>query len=180
MAGWAKGLTVTTFVGTMVGAMVSPPTAAASAAAALRCTLQSTPQARAGQPVPVRFTLTNTGAAPLLVLRWNTPFERTWFAPFVVVTREGGRALAYQGPMLKRGDPAAGDYLRLEPGQSDNAELDLALAFDLSRPGRYRVQPRIRLIDLVAPAAGASAPRARAQHQGAELACAAIGLTLVP
>jgi hypothetical protein len=173
-----KGMTVASFAGVLVGAMVSPPSAASTTAAALRCTLQATPQTPVGQPLPLRFTLTNTGAAPLKVLRWNTPFEGAWFAPFVIVTRDGGRALPYRGPMLKRGDPAADDYLPLEPGQSINAEVDLAQAFDLSRPGRYRVQPRIRLIDVVAPAAGASAPRARAQHQGAELACPAIGVTL--
>lgn len=167
-------------VATLVCAMAGAPVAAATAAGALRCLLQAAPQARVGQPVWMRFTLTNTGAAPLQVLSWNTPFEGAWFAPFVTVRREGGPALPYRGPMHKRGDPTAADYLRLEAGQSLNAELDLALPFDLSAPGRYRVQPRIQLIDLVAPSAGASAPRPRAQHQGAELACPAVGFTLAP
>lgn len=148
-------------------------------AAALRCALQAAPQGTSGQPVPLRFTLTHTGAAPLLVLRWNTPFEGAWLAPFVAVTRDGGRALAYQGATMKRADPQVADYLRLEPGQSVNAELDLALAFDLARPGRYRVQPRLRLLDVVAPATGTRAPRPRAQHQGADLDCAPVGFTLV-
>jgi hypothetical protein len=167
-------------VATLVCAMAGAPVAAASAVAALRCTLQAAPRAQVGQRVWMRFTLTNTSAAPLQVLSWNTPFEGAWFAPFVTVRRDGGAALPYRGPMLKRGDPQAADYLRLEAGQSLNAELDLALPFDLTVPGRYRVQPRIQLIDLMVPTAAASAPRPRAQHQGAELACPAVGFTLEP
>ena len=112
------------------------------------------------------------------VLRWNTPFEAGWYAPFVSVTRDG-QALPWQGPVLKRGDPAAEDYFRLEPGASRTAELDLALPVDLSRPRRYRVMPRIRLVD-VFDADAAVPPRPRAAHAGADLTCPAVEFTLAP
>ena len=113
------------------------------------------------------------------MLRWNTPFEGAWFAPFVEVKRDG-KALPFQGPMIKRAEPRAEDYLRFDAGQSIDAELDLALPFDLSKPGRYRVQPRIRLHDVFANVdEGTVAPRARAEHQGADLACPALEFKLV-
>ena len=68
---------------------------AAAAAPDLRCALAAPARVAAGMPVMLRFTLTNAGSVPLDVLRWNTPFEGAWFAPFVTVTRDG-RALAYE------------------------------------------------------------------------------------
>lgn len=129
----------------------------AGAAGALRCELSVPPQGVAGQPVPLRLTLTNTGRQPLQLLRWNTPFEGRWAAPFVRVLR-AGRALEYHGPQFKRGDPSIDDYLALAPGQSGSAEIDLALPYDLARAGRYDVRPALALLDL-APLG--SAPRRR-------------------
>ena len=150
--------------------------AAASPASGLRCALEAPAHAAAGGPVMLRFTVTNTGPEPLQLLRWNTPFEAGWFAPFVAVTRDG-QALRWQGPVLKRGDPAAEDYFRLEPGAARTAELDLALPVDLSRPGRYRVVPRIHLVD-VFEARAAMPPRPRAAHAGADLPCPAVTFSL--
>jgi len=154
---------------------VSAP-ASSPAAPALRCALEAPAHAAAGGPVLLRFTVTNTGPGALQLLRWNTPFEAGWFAPFVSVTRDG-QALSWQGPVLKRGDPAAEDYFRLEPGGTRTAVLDLALPVDLTRPGRYRVTPRIRLVDLF-DARTAAPPRPRADHEGADLPCPAVEFLL--
>jgi peptidyl-Lys metalloendopeptidase len=154
-------------------AVTVSPFAEESPATAPRCTLEVPARVAAGQPVMLRFTLTNPSkAGAVQVLRWNTPLEGGWFAPFVAVTRDG-QALPFRGPSLKRGEPLAEDYLRLDAGASATAELDMAPAFDLSRPGRYRITPHIRLID-VFRAAAAQPPRDRAQHAGAELACKAV------
>lgn len=146
-----------------------------SPAAALRCTLLAPAQAVAGQPVLLRFSITNSGSAPLQVLRWNTPLEGAWFAPFVEVTRDR-RPLAFRGPMIKRAEPRAEDYVRIEGGKSIAAEIDLALPFDLSKPGLYRVQPKLRLHDVFA--SDGAGPRTRAEHQGADLACPAVEIQL--
>jgi hypothetical protein len=161
-----------------LGCAVTASSLAGNPDAALRCALDAPAQAVAGQPVMLRFKLTNpAGAAAVQVLRWNTPLEGGWFAPFVSVTRDG-QALPYRGPSFKRGDPLAEDYLPLDAGASATAELDMARAFDLSRPGRYRITPHIRLID-VFRAAAAQAPRDRSQHTGTDLACKAFELTIV-
>lgn len=142
-----------------------------SAAPTLRCALQAPAQVAAGQPVVLRFTVTNPGPAAVQMLRWNTPFEAHWMAPFVEV-RRGGKALRYQGPLAKRGDPQAEHYLPLGPGESLTAEVDLTQAFDLSPRGLYRVQPRIFIADLF-DARTALPPRPRDAHTGADLPCAA-------
>jgi hypothetical protein len=148
----------------------------ATAAPALRCALEAPARAAAGSPVMLRFTLSNAGAAPLQVLRWNTPLEGAWFARFVDVTHEG-RALPFGGPMMKRGDPGVQAYVRLEPGASVSGEVDLALPFDLSKPGRYHVAPRMRLVD-VFDAGLATAPRPRSAHEGVDLSCPGVDVTI--
>ena len=120
---------------------------AAAAAPGLRCALEAPARVAAGAVVPLRFSLTNTGAAPLMVLRWNSPFEGAWFAAFVTVTRDG-RAVGYQGPMKKRSEPRADHYVHLDPGATTRAQVELGQAFDIARPGRYHVVPHIELIDV--------------------------------
>jgi hypothetical protein len=131
--------------GARADGMDSPP---------LQCTLHVAPEGVAGRAVPLRMTLRNTGPRALRVLTWRTPFEDLWTAPFVALSFEG-RELAYRGPMVKRGAPTGDDYLRLPAGASASAEADLALVFDLSKPGRYTLTPRLRLMD-VQPAGSAS------------------------
>jgi len=151
---------------------------AAPAATPLRCTLTLPAQAVAGQAVPLRLSITNPGPAGVHLLVWGTPFEEAWFAPFVTVFHDGGE-LAYRGAALKRGDPERSEYLYLAPGRSRSAALNLAEAFDLRQPGRYRVEPRIVLHDVL-PAGRARPPRPRAQHAAQPLACAAVTFELRP
>ncbi len=112
--------------------------------------------------------LRNTGTSVLHLLTWGTPFEDAWFQPFVVL-RQGGRTLPFGGASVKRGEPAADEYLRFSAGQTRQASLDLADVFDLSAPGRYDVEPRVVLHDVVA--APGRPPRPRAHHRALELAC---------
>jgi hypothetical protein len=143
----------------------------AGAADDLHCVLKAPARAAVGKPVMLRFTVTNVGAAPLLLLEWNTPFEG-WFAPFVAVTRDGV-ALPYRGPMAKRGDPSADEYVRLPPRRARTASVNLAQPFDLSVPGRYRVVPRLQAFD-VARAGELPPPRPRDKHAPVTLACNAV------
>lgn len=144
----------------------------AAAAPALRCSVEAPARVAAGQAVVLKFTLRNPGPAPLQVLKWDTPFEGSWLAPFVELTREG-RPAPYQGPMVRRAEPKADSYLRLEARGSASAEIDLAPAFDVSVPGRYRVQPRLHIADLHVAHAG-PVERPRAEHQGVDVACPAV------
>ncbi|MEK8031956.1 hypothetical protein AACH06_14100 [Ideonella sp. DXS29W] len=167
---------------TFIGAMAASSSIAASGppaptpAAALRCTLEAPARAVAGQAVMLRFSFSNEGAAALRVLRWNTPLEGAWFAPFVEVRRDG-RKLPFQGPMIKRAEPRAEDYVAFAPGQTITAEVDLALPFDLSAPGHYRIEPRLRLFDVRVDSGHATAPP-RAEHHGSDLPCPSVEIEL--
>jgi hypothetical protein len=147
-----------------------------AAAADLQCTLRAPAKAVAGQPVRLVFTLTNRGASPLRLLEWNTPFEG-WFAPYVTVARDGG-AVPYGGPAIKRGDPSADEYFSLAAGGARRAEVDLALPFDLSVPGRYVVTPHLTLFDQFAGGAKAAA-RPRDAHVQLALPCNPIEVEIV-
>ena len=150
-------------------------TAAAPATAALRCVLNAPASGRAGAPLLLHFKITNSGPQALRLLDWNTPFEPGWFAPFVTLQRDG-LAVNYRGASMKRGDPAAQDYVAIGAGRVRHARIDLAQAFDLSRPGHYHVEPQIVLHDVLP--AGTRAPRPRDAQQGQPLACNAVEFDL--
>jgi hypothetical protein len=139
----------------------------AAPAAELHCTLTAPASVAAGRPVPLQFTLANRGAVAVRVLEWGTPLEG-WFAAYVEVSRDGV-ALPYRGPTVKRGDPAADEYVRIAAHRARRAEVDLAQPFDLSVPGVYRVRPRITLFDVME--GGTPAPRARHRHASQALSC---------
>jgi hypothetical protein len=135
---------------------------------ALNCTLAAPGPLLAGQPVRLQFSLQNGGLQPVQLLVWGTPFEAHWFAPYLAVQRDQ-KTLPYGGAAKKRGDPQATDYLRLEPGQARSVTFDMAPAFEVVAPGRYVVQPQIRLHDVVE--GDVTVPRPRDQHTGLALDC---------
>jgi hypothetical protein len=148
--------------------MLTMPTAHAhTPPAPLACTVHAPAQVVAGQPVPLRFTLANPGRKAVQVLAWGTPFEG-WLAPFVTVWRDGVE-LAYQGAAVKRGDPERNEYLLIAAGRKRMVTVDLAQAFDLRSPGRYRVQPQMQLHDVAFTARRTA--RTRAQFTAQALAC---------
>jgi hypothetical protein len=126
-------------------------------------------------PTGIRFVLTNPSQAPVWVLKWNTPLEG-WRGSIFTVTGPDGTELPYTGPMVKRGDPGRDEYVQIPPGGEVDAVVDLVNVYDLSKPGRYRMQVTGDIADLAADAA--SVPRPREQHHGVELQCGEITLEL--
>lgn len=158
-----------------VACLVSGP---GLAAPALRCTVAAPASVVAGEPVKLRFTLANPGPLPLAMLRWDTPFEGVWLAPFVDVSRDG-RTVPYRGAVVRRRAPDPTAYLRIEAGASASTEIELEPAYNVSMPGRYRVQPKLRLVDLHVAHAG-PVERPASEHQAATLRCPAVSFTVVP
>ena len=144
-----------------------------SAAPDLVCKLSAPGRVEAGQPVPMRFTLTNRGHAAVRVLNWATPFEG-WFGPYVQVLHNGN-LLRYAGPMVKRGDPGADEYVTIAAGRSRHATVDLAQPFDFTAPGHYRVTPRITLFDV-----STDAPHPRDAMVPMKLDCPALEVEVRP
>jgi peptidyl-Lys metalloendopeptidase len=86
----------------------------------------------------VTVKMTNAGSHAVRLLRWNTPVEGVKDALFAI--SRDGEPVTYLGAHYKRPAPTAGDYLRLAPGESLSATVDLAAVYDLSRTGSYSVR----------------------------------------
>jgi len=115
---------------------------------ALSCTLSLAQPSAGVRAVKLSFTLRNGGDRPLAVLGWNTPFDG-WFGEYLDVTRDGTR-VAYEGSVAKRGAPDADDYVKVPARGRRTATIDLALAYAVTQPGRYRVTFRGVLHDVSA------------------------------
>lgn len=153
---------------------VDPGTASsAQAPAALECRLEAEPPLTTGGPVRVQLTLTSS--SPTHVLIWNTPFESRWKGTIFSVSRDG-QEIPYTGPMTKRGDPSRDEYVEIAPGRPAVATADLAQVYDLSQPGNYEVTVAQGLVDVTTD--GASLPRPRDRHEGAELDCGTLNLAV--
>lgn len=100
--------------------------------------IQITPGTTVDGAPTVHFTARNVSSQPVEVLAWDLPGERQ-SANILAVTRDG-TPVAYRGRLVKHAPATAVDYLRLTPGGSYTATLDLAADYDLSRPGDYTVR----------------------------------------
>ncbi|WP_375773566.1 protease [Archangium gephyra] len=136
-------------------------------AATLECVLSVPPSVRAGEPVELRFQLTNRTAQPLYVLKWRTPLEGLMGKDFEV-TRDGAE-VPFLGRMVKRGNPPADAYVTLAPGASVDAKVDLSQAYEMKQPGRYRIAFQGELMDVVEKQA--EVPRSLEQLQSRPVSC---------
>ncbi len=142
----------------------------------LSCSLAAVGTPKAGGPAPVRFTVENKGSAAVRVLDWHTPLEGLLSGQAIEVSRDG-KPIEYQGPQMKRGDPGVDDYVAVGAGKSVSKEIDVALAFDLTKPGTYRVRFAGPLLDVLA---AGEKPRARDAFKGHPLACGPVDLVVQP
>lgn len=128
----------------------------------LRCEFAWTQGHRA-----LRFRLRNLGREPLWLLRWGTPFEGLWAAPFVHLKADG-LALPYQGAQIKRGEPEAADYFRLAAGASKTVSVELSPAYAIPPGASLEAEAGWRWIDVIEQG---RPPRPRALHQGLDQVC---------
>jgi hypothetical protein len=141
----------------------------------LECQIRAAPRIGAGRPVTVHFRLAQRAPETVYVLDWRTPLEGLRGDDFEIVRH--GTHVRYRGPMLKRGNPGARSYRLLAPGAPLEAEIDLALAYDFTVPGHYRVTFRGALMDLVTRAS--EIPRPLDALQSVTVPCAPITIEIV-
>ncbi len=98
----------------------------------------------------VRFTMSNPTDKAVRILKWQTPFFGVDANLFSI--NVGGEKVAYTGRMIKRGEPAARDYMTLRPGESRSVELDLSAFYDFAKTGQYEVRYDEFLFDNVGQA----------------------------
>ncbi len=125
----------------LVPALVAGILAAGSAAAAparLATTLElEQTWLKGSADVNLRFTLANESAAPISVLKWQTPFEGVDDDLFTV--GRNGEPVTYLGRHVKRAAPTAEDFIVLAPGQSRTTVVELSKYYDMTRTGEYTV-----------------------------------------
>lgn len=115
----------------------------------LRYHISGEPMYHSGEPVTIRFQLSNNTSRPVAVLLWNTPFEGLMGKAFDVFCN--GQEMAYQGPMAKRGAPSAKSYAIIEAHAAITATLDLATAYALPTQGQCVVTFRGSVLDATEP-----------------------------
>ncbi|WP_225410871.1 protease [Stigmatella hybrida] len=143
-------------------------------APSLTCEMSVPPRLKVGVPVELRFKLINPTAQTVYALKWHTPLEGLR-NNFLEVSRDGTE-VPYQGPMVKRADPSAEAYAPLAPGGSQEAQVDVSLAYDFTQPGTYRIAFRGTLMDLVT--SQADVPRKMDAFQSVEIRCPAVETVL--
>ncbi len=92
------------------------------------------------EEISVTYSLTNTTARSVLVLRWDTPVDGIE-ADILRVERDG-QPVTYIGKLVKRAVPELDDYLELQPGETMTFTFDPSTAYDMSEPGRYALRFR--------------------------------------
>lgn len=100
---------------------------------------------KAKDSINIKYTLTNISDKAVYVLKWHTPLEGFYNDIFNIV--KDGKRVGYIGPMVKRGMPTPDDYIMLKPGESANATLDLATAYEIYDTGQYSVQMAYDILD---------------------------------
>jgi peptidyl-Lys metalloendopeptidase len=98
----------------------------------------ATPEVHAQGPLRVQFTLTNTSAGEIAVLKWHTPLEGIRSNMFQI--ERDGVPVRYLGVLVKRGAPSAEDVVTLPKGGSISATVDLFKAYAIFETGDYTVQ----------------------------------------
>jgi len=115
--------------------------------------------------VDIKFTLENVSNEALYVLTWYTPLEGLKGKIFKVT--RNGEEIPYEGRMIKRGNPAREDYVRIGPGETASATVDLSSGYDLGARGEYRVEFKGRIHDIARE--GQPLPRTQDASQGMDV-----------
>ena len=119
------------------GSILAAAIAAASAAAPVTGTNPLRVSLYATASGDVEVVLANTGNRTARVPKYQLPLGELE-ARLFQVSRDG-EAVAYEGPMIKRGLPQASDFAILRPGQSLRSVVRLADAYDMRKGGTYTV-----------------------------------------
>lgn len=129
-----------------------------AARADIEVTLQEASAKGAAGSGKVLYTITNTSAAPLHVLNWETPLNGVSGDLFSVAL--GGQPVRYVGRLVKRKPATDKDYITLKPNESRAVEVDLSAYYEMYRAGQYVIKYKRSADTLVREAGNAVAAKA--------------------
>lgn len=138
----------------------------------ITCRMSVPAKVRAGAPVMLNFELGNKSRKAIYALNWNTPLEG-FFGRYLTVTGPQGE-VEYGGAMVKRALPTREEYVILQPGGKVAKAVDLAKAYEMKTPGKYRIEFTGRIAD----ATTGKIPRAFEQQTAADIDCAPVTLEI--
>jgi peptidyl-Lys metalloendopeptidase len=120
--------------GALASVTAAPP---ADRASPLRVGLMAMADPAGGFQGQVEVSITNTSRHTARVPKWQLPSNLVESKLFQI--SRDGVAVAYQGPMIKRGLPQAEDFAILRAGETVRSVVDLSKAYDFSQSGEYVV-----------------------------------------
>lgn len=100
-----------------------------------------------GEPVGIRFILSNNSGKSVYILKWYTPLEGVLGNIFNVT--KDGKPVLYEGMLVKRGAADSLDYVKIRTGESVSNEIDLTKVYNLTRAGLYKIGFRGILYDVI-------------------------------
>ena len=89
--------------------------------------------------VMVRMSVTNGTGAPVYVAKAVFDDDQLFGRAFDIIHLDSGAALAYIGPMVKRGPPTAADFMAIKSGATHSNVIDITRSYDF-KPGTHRYQ----------------------------------------
>ena len=129
-----KHALVVSIAGALAAAVASPPSSRPNP---LRISIAAASGNAADFLGAVEVTVTNTGNHTVRLPKWQLPSD--FIEAKVFNVSRDGQAVAYEGPIIKRGLPQAPDFAILRAGESYRVTVDLSSAYDLSKTGQYVV-----------------------------------------
>jgi peptidyl-Lys metalloendopeptidase len=120
----------------IVGALLLAGVGSAYAANPLSVELRAqTNKASPGESVV--WSLTNNSDETVHVLRWETPLDGLSRSIFEV--SKNGRPVRYMDKLVHWGHPDADDFVKVGPGETISAEVNLAASYEMVDAGSYTV-----------------------------------------
>lgn len=86
----------------------------------------------------VRWQITNTSNEAVYVLKWETPLDGLSRSIFEV--SQNGKAVRYMDQVVHWGEPQANDFVKIAPGQTLGADVNLAASYEMTQAGSYNVR----------------------------------------
>ena len=92
-----------------------------------------------GEPLELKFTVSNSADTAQQFLKWATPFEPL-VSKYLDIVDEDGTQVNYRGPMAKRAMPPSPDsYIKVNPNGSLVSNINLLEGYAITRPSKYTV-----------------------------------------
>jgi peptidyl-Lys metalloendopeptidase len=85
----------------------------------------------------VLWQITNQSSESVYVLRWETPLDGMSREMFTVSYK--GQPVRYMDKIVHWGHPEASDFVKIAPGQTLSAEVNLAASYEMVNAGSYSV-----------------------------------------